>query len=71
MIAATNRNLKQMVKEKTFREDLYYRISVLTLELAPLRERKEDIPDLTRLFINQLNEKYGGQKEATPHFWKG
>ena len=62
MIAATNRNLKQMVKEKTFREDLYYRISVLTLELAPLRERKEDIPDLTRLFINQLNEKYGGQK---------
>ena len=71
VIAATNRNLKQMVKEKTFREDLYYRISVLTLELAPLREEKEDIPDLTRLFINQLNEKYGGQKEATPHFWKG
>ena len=71
VIAATNRNLKQMVKEKTFREDLYYRISVLTLELAPLRERKEDIPDLTRLFINQLNEKYGGQKEATPHFLEG
>jgi len=51
IIAATNRDLKQMVQEKNFREDLYYRIHVLTLNIPPLRERKEDIALLFDFFM--------------------
>jgi len=55
IIAATNRNLEQLVKEGSFREDLYYRINVIKLELPPLRNRKEDIPILIDHFINTFN----------------
>ena len=58
LIAATNQNLAQLIKEKKFREDLYYRLSVIPIQLPPLRERKEDIPFLIDFFVIR----YGGGK---------
>ncbi len=54
LICATNRNLLVMAREGTFREDLYYRIAVMTVELPPLRERKEDIPQLLDHFLRHI-----------------
>ncbi len=51
VIAATNKNLLEMVEEKTFREDLYYRLNIFQLELPALRDRKEDIPTLSQYFL--------------------
>ncbi len=59
VIAATNRSLEVMIKEGTFREDLYYRLNVLPLRIPPLRERKEDIPALVEFFIRKYNLKLG------------
>jgi two-component system, NtrC family, response regulator AtoC len=56
IIAATSRNLQQMVTEGDFREDLFYRLNVLPVEVPPLRNRSEDIPLLCQHFIQQLNE---------------
>lgn len=58
LIVATNKNLNQLIKEGKFREDLYYRINVISFHLLPLRERKEDIPILINHFINKYNERY-------------
>jgi two-component system, NtrC family, response regulator PilR len=55
VIAATNRNLSKLVSENKFREDLYYRVSVIPLEIAPLRERKQDIPLLAEHFLKKFN----------------
>lgn len=55
VIAATNRDLRRMVKEGQFREDLYYRLKVLQIEIPPLRDRREDIPLLTRYFLERRN----------------
>lgn len=52
IIAATNQDLEKKIKESTFREDLYYRLNVVTIKIPPLRERKEDIPPLVEYFID-------------------
>jgi len=53
IIAATNRDLTEMVEQQTFREDLYYRLNVLPIYVPPLRERRDDIPELIEFFISQ------------------
>ena len=61
IVAATNRNLEQLVRDGTFREDLYYRIHVIPIHLPPLRERKEDIPLLADYFIDKFSRSSGLQ----------
>jgi DNA-binding NtrC family response regulator len=58
ILAASNRNLKNRIADGLFREDLYYRLSVVTIEIPPLRERREDIPLLIQHFLRQLGERY-------------
>lgn len=62
IIAATNRNLEQMVKNNDFREDLYYRLNVVPITIPPLRERKGDIISLANNFLLKFNEKYSQKK---------
>jgi len=59
ILAASNRDLKAMMADGSFRSDLYYRLKVVDLELPPLRKRKEDIPDLVGLFIRKNNQQMG------------
>ncbi len=59
LVAATNRNLKNMVREGSFREDLFFRLNIIPIELPPLRERKGDIPLLTRHFIRKFGDEVG------------
>jgi len=59
LVAATNRDLRAALEEGTFREDLYYRLNVVPIDIAPLRERKEDIPDLVNLFIARFTGESG------------
>lgn len=59
IIAATNKDLETMVRDKTFREDLYYRLNVIPLSLAALKERREDIPQLAETFLNRYNKTLG------------
>jgi DNA-binding NtrC family response regulator len=54
LIAATNRDLREALEQGTFREDLYYRLNVVPIDIAPLRQRKEDIPELVNLFITRF-----------------
>ncbi|MGC8767275.1 MAG: sigma-54-dependent transcriptional regulator [Brevinematia bacterium] len=59
LICSTNKDLKQMIKEGTFREDLYYRINVIPIHIPPLRERKEDILPIAKYYLNLFSQNYG------------
>ncbi len=80
IIAATNKDIEDMVKNNTFREDLYYRLNVVTINVPPLRERKEDIKELVHYFIHKYNKKLGktikgitadALKKLKEHPWYG
>ncbi|MHB1654037.1 MAG: sigma-54 interaction domain-containing protein [Desulfitobacteriaceae bacterium] len=65
-VAATNRDLEDMIRNKTFREDLFYRLNVVPIVLPPLRKRKEDILPLVNEFVQKFNTRYGFQKWIEP-----
>jgi Nif-specific regulatory protein len=65
IVAATNRDMEEAVRQGTFRLDLYHRLSVVTLEIPPLRERPEDVPELARHFLADLNEENERKCELT------
>ena len=80
LIAATNQDIKAMIKSGTFREDLYYRLNVVVIDVPPLRKRREDIPILARYFLNVYCELYGLRpklvddglvQELTAYAWPG
>jgi len=64
VIAATNRNLDQLVAEEKFREDLYFRLNVASIHLPPLRERKEDLPMLCQYYVETMNRQFGQRIEG-------
>ena len=79
IITAANKNLSELVDDNKFREDLYYRLNILQIHIPPLRDRKEDILELSEFFINKLNERYNKSKSISPeayekmlsHSWPG
>ena len=80
VISATNRDLEKEITKKNFREDLYYRLKVITIELPPLRERRGDIPELVDFFIRKYNQEFGKRikgvegntmKALTEYHWPG
>ncbi|MPN06299.1 Limonene hydroxylase [bioreactor metagenome] len=70
IIAATNRDLKEMVRQEKFREDLFYRINVFPIHIPPLRERREDIVSLTRFLLRRKNEEYGMNKSLAGEVYR-
>ena len=80
MIAATHRDLGEMIQEEKFREDLFYRFNVFPIEIPPLRERREDIPLLVNYFVSKLSQRMRKQitfvsrqtmEVLTNHSWRG
>jgi formate hydrogenlyase transcriptional activator len=66
MVAATHRSLREMVRNGSFREDLFYRLNVFPIEIPPLRERREDIPLLVNYFVSKLSRRMGKQINSIP-----
>jgi DNA-binding NtrC family response regulator len=67
LVAATNKDLKKLVSNGKFRDDLFYRLSVVTIDLPPLRERRDDIPLLVKAFLDEFGRENGKQvRELTP-----
>ena len=66
VIAATNRDLKDMIEKETFRNDLYYRLNIVPLQLTPLRERKDDIMALATTFLDQSSQEVGHKLSVSP-----
>ena len=66
VMAATNRDLPEMVRQGTFRDDLYYRLNVFGIQIPPLRQRREDLPPLLHSILGRFNEKYGMEKRFSP-----
>lgn len=66
VVAATNRNLRQMVDDGEFREDLWFRLNVVPINLPPLRERRGDVAALAGYFLERFNERYAQSKRLTP-----
>src|ERR1700680_2069532 len=64
LVAATNRDLRVALEDGTFREDLYYRLNVVPIDIPPLREHKEDIPELVKLFLARFCQGSAGQPLA-------
>ena len=58
VVAATNTDLGELVKQKEFRDDLYYRLKVMEISIPPLRERRDDVLLLTKLFIQEFNKEF-------------
>ncbi len=80
IIAATNKDLEKELVKGNFREDLYYRLKVVTIELPPLQERKNDVPELAEFFMNKYNREFGKRvkgveaaavKALTEYSWPG
>src|SRR4029077_9615719 len=80
VVAATNKNLREAVKEGAFRQDLYFRLNVIQILIPPLRERRDDIVPMTRFFIEHYNRKFkrqiegatdGAAKMLMVHDWPG
>jgi DNA-binding NtrC family response regulator len=70
ILCATNQDLAAKIKAGTFREELYYRLGVVTVKLPPLRERIEDIPHLARFFLERFSRRYGKSLSASPRFYE-
>ncbi|RFU70917.1 PAS domain S-box protein [Peribacillus saganii] len=70
IITATHRNLKNLVNEGRFREDLYYRLNIVTFEVPPLRDRREEIMPLLEMYLNRYNTKYEEDKKITPECYE-
>jgi formate hydrogenlyase transcriptional activator len=68
VVVATNCDLRQMVRDREFREDLYYRLNIFPISLPPLRERKSDIPDFVRYFVQQFAVSMGKTIDTIPDF---
>jgi DNA-binding NtrC family response regulator len=70
ILCATNQDLPAKIKAGTFREELYYRLSVITVKLPALRDRVEDIPHLARFFLERFSRRYGKSLSGSPQFYE-